>query len=78
MDCNKCKIENYKTEEKHRNNRLIVLQEKRRKQMKEIDSREVFQEVIVDVKFSTFFLYNRRNRKVSYIFSFSYSYESNA
>ncbi len=47
----KCKTENYKTHEKHRNGRLIGAQEKRRNQMREIDSKEIFQEVGALAKF---------------------------
>jgi hypothetical protein len=45
-----------KTQEKYRNDCLIRPQEKCRNQMREIDSRKVFQEVRVDVKFPTFLL----------------------
>lgn len=38
------------------NDRLIGSQEKHRNYMREIDSREVFHEIRVDIKFSTFFL----------------------
>ena len=55
---------------KHKNNHLIGPQEKRMNQIREIDSRKVFQEVRVDVNFPTFFLYNCRNRKVPYVFPF--------
>ena len=45
-----------KTQEKYRNDCLIRLQEKCRNQIREIDSRKVFQEVRVDVNFPTFLL----------------------
>lgn len=38
------------------NDRLIGPQEKHRNHMREIDSREVFHEIRVDIKFSTFFI----------------------
>ena len=47
----KCKTEDCKTQEKHRNGRLIRAQEKHRNQMREIDSKEIFQEVGVLAKF---------------------------
>jgi hypothetical protein len=47
----KCKTEDCKTQEKHRNGRLIGAQEKRRNRMREIDSKEIFQEVGALAKF---------------------------
>ena len=41
----KYKTEDCKTQEKHRNGRLIGAHEKRRNRMREIDSKENFQEV---------------------------------
>jgi hypothetical protein len=47
----KCKTEDCKTQEKHRNGCLIGAQEKRRNRMREIDSKEFFQEVGALTKF---------------------------
>jgi len=40
-----CKTEDWKTQLKHRNDRLIGPQEKHRNRMREIDLKEFFQEV---------------------------------
>ena len=47
----KCKIEDCKTQEKHRNGRMIGAQEKRRNQMRQIDSNEIFHEIGALAKF---------------------------
>jgi hypothetical protein len=41
----KCKTEDCKTQEKHRNDHLIGAREKHRNRMREIDSKGIFQEV---------------------------------
>jgi hypothetical protein len=54
----KCKTEDCKTQEKHRNGCLIGAQEKRRNRMREIDSKEISQEVRALATFSLQFTCN--------------------